>query len=58
MARTLLAGEWIETDEDFAVLNKFSGKVVDDVPLCTEREVEVALASAEHGALRREDAGT
>ncbi|MGP8070149.1 MAG: aldehyde dehydrogenase family protein [Candidatus Bathyarchaeia archaeon] len=54
LGRTLLAGEWIETGQNFAVLNKYSGKVVDYVPLCTEREVEAALASAEHGARHAE----
>jgi len=45
-----LAGKWTDVGEKFEVLNKYSGQVVDHVPLCTEGEVEAALSSAERGA--------
>jgi glyceraldehyde-3-phosphate dehydrogenase (NADP+) len=50
MTKTLLAGKWIEAGESFEVQNKFSGRVIDNVPLCAEAHVDLALASAERSA--------
>jgi len=50
MARALLAGRWTDLDERLPVLNKYSGQVIDAVPLFTERHVDLALGSAEGAA--------
>ena len=45
-----MAGTWIETNRSLEVRNKYSGEVVDHVPLCDVSVLESALRSAERGA--------
>ncbi|MBF0584345.1 MAG: aldehyde dehydrogenase family protein [Magnetococcales bacterium] len=46
MRKAYLAGEWVETGQSMAVINPFSGEVVDQVALCGPAEIEQALSKA------------
>lgn len=46
-----IGGHWVPGSETMEVLNPFDGTVVDTVPKATAAEIDVALASAERGAV-------
>jgi len=50
VARVLISGKWVESDETFNVLNKYTGEVLDTLPACSGAHVNAALDSAERGA--------
>ncbi len=55
MKKAYVAGEWVETGQEMAVINPFSGEVVDSVAVCGPAEIDQALsqAVASQAAIRR-----
>ncbi|PLV59158.1 aldehyde dehydrogenase family protein [Thermotoga sp. KOL6] len=48
--KMLVAGKWIDRDEQIEVLNPYDGSVVGTVPIATEEDIEEAISKAVEGA--------
>ena len=49
--KMFIGGEWVDRDNKINVLNPFDQSVVDTIPSATSSDVDVAISSAERGAV-------
>ncbi len=49
--KMFIGGEWVDRDKKINVLNPFDQSIVDTIPSATSSDVDVAISSAERGAV-------